>query len=138
MRLSQVTSLLAAAACFSVMYVTAHADDAAIETATLVFSQDLPNLPGQTLTAVLVSYPPGARSVRHHHAGSVLAYVLTGSIRSENSATGPAQVYQAGQVFFEPPGSHHLISENASTSAPASLLAIFVAADGAVLKTADE
>jgi quercetin dioxygenase-like cupin family protein len=138
MRHSQVTSLLAAAACFAVMYVTVHADDAAIESVTPVFSQDLPNLPGQKLTAVLVSYPPGARSVRHHHAGSVLAYVLSGSIRSENSATGPAQVYQAGQAFFEPPGSHHLISENASTSAPASLLAIFVAADGAVLKTADE
>ena len=67
------------------------------------------------------------------HAGSVLAYVLSGEIRSENSATGPARVYKAGETFFEPPGSEHLVSENASATEPASLLAIFVADDGAQL-----
>jgi len=56
-----------------------------------------------------------------------------GQIRSENSATGPAKVYKAGEAFFEPPGSEHLVSENASTTEPASLLAIFVADDGAQL-----
>jgi quercetin dioxygenase-like cupin family protein len=138
MRTSQVASLFAAAASFAAMYAAVQADETATEAATPVFSQALPNLPGQALTAVLVTYPPGAQSVRHHHAGSVLAYVLSGSIRSENSATGPARVYQAGEVFFEPPGSHHLISENASATEPASLLAIFVAEDGAILKTLDE
>jgi quercetin dioxygenase-like cupin family protein len=138
MRFSHVALQLAAAAFCAALSATAQADEAASETGTPVFSQALPNLPGQTLTAILVTYPPGAVSVRHHHAGSVMAYVLSGSIRSENSATGPAQVYQAGQVFFEPPGSHHLISENASATEPASLLAIFVAEDGAMLKTPDE
>src|SRR4029079_11269486 len=66
---------------------------------------------------------------------SVMAYVLTGQIRSENSATGPARVYKAGENFFEPPGSEHLVSENASTTEPASLLAVFVADDGAQLTT---
>jgi quercetin dioxygenase-like cupin family protein len=56
--------------------------------------------------------------------------VLSGAIRSENSATGPARVYKAGESFFEPPGSKHLISENASATEPASLLAVFVADDG--------
>jgi hypothetical protein len=37
------------------------------------------------------------------------------------------------RTFFEPPGSNHLVSENASASEPASLLAIFIAEDGAVL-----
>ncbi len=50
-----------------------------------------------------------------------------------NSATGPARVYKAGETFFEPPGSEHLVSENASATEPASLLAIFVADDGAQL-----
>jgi quercetin dioxygenase-like cupin family protein len=138
MRALQFTSRLAAVACFAVMYATAYGNEAATETVTPVFSQSLPNVPGQTMTAVLVTYPPGARSLRHHHAGSVLAYVLSGSIQSENSATGPSQVYRAGQAFFEPPGSHHLISENASATEPASLLAILIAEDGAVLKTKDE
>jgi len=102
---------------------------------TPVRSEKLPNVPGKSLTAVVVNYAPGGKSASHHHAGSVLAYVLTGSIRSENSATGPARVYKAGESFFEPPGSEHLVSENASTTEPASLLAIFVADDGAQLTT---
>ncbi len=105
---------------------------------TTVFAERLPNLPGKTLTAVLVKYAPGGSSPRHHHAGSVFAYVLSGSIRSQNSATGPTKVYHAGESFFEPPGSEHLISENASTSKPASLLAVFVADDGARLTTYDK
>ena len=100
---------------------------------TPVRSEKLPNVPGKSVTTVLVNYAPGGKSVSHHHAGSVMAYVLTGQIRSENSATGPAKVYKAGEAFFEPPGSEHLVSENASATEPASLLAIFVADDGAQL-----
>jgi quercetin dioxygenase-like cupin family protein len=98
-----------------------------------VFSEKLPNVPGKTLTGVLVKYAPGGKSPSHAHAGSVYAYVLSGQIRSENSVTGPAKVYSAGEGFFEPPGSTHTISENASDTEPASLLAIFVADDGAQL-----
>jgi len=98
-----------------------------------VFSEKLPNVPGKTITGVLVHYAPGASSPSHAHAGSVYAYVLSGKIRSENSVTGPAKVYSAGEGFFEPPGSTHTISENASDTEPASLLAIFVADDGAQL-----
>ena len=103
-----------------------------------VRAEQLPNAPGKTITAVVVNYAPGGKSVGHHHAGSVLAYVLTGEIRSENSATGPARVYKAGESFFEPPRSSHLVSENASATEPASLLAIFVADDGAQLTTFDK
>jgi len=98
-----------------------------------VFSEKLPNVPGKTITGVLVQYAPGGKSSSHAHAGSVYAYVLSGKVRSENSATGPAKVYSAGEGFFEPPGSTHTISENASATEPASLLAIFVADDGAQL-----
>ena len=98
-----------------------------------VFSEKLPNVPGKTLTGVLVNYGPGGKSRSHAHAGSVYAYVLSGHIRSENSATGPAKVYAAGEGFFEPPGSTHTVSENASDTEPATLLAIFVADDGAKL-----
>lgn len=105
---------------------------------TPVFSAALPNVPGNAITAVVVSYGPGGKSPEHHHAGSVLAYVLSGAIRSENSATGPVKVYHAGEAFFEPAGSEHLISENASSTEPASLLAIFVAKQGASLTTIDK
>jgi quercetin dioxygenase-like cupin family protein len=114
---------------------TGSAPDAQV---TPVLAQHLPNVPGKTLTAVLVTYPPGGKSAAHHHAGSVFAYVLSGQLRSEVSTAGPAKVYYAGEGFFEPPGSQHLISENASTAEPASLLAVFVADDGAQLTQPNE
>ena len=104
------------------------------ETVQLIFSSPLPNVPGKSLSAVLVSYAPGEKSPTHdHHQASVFAFVVSGSIKSENSATGPAKIYQAGESFFEPPGSIHSISANGSDTEPAQLLAIFVADDGAEL-----
>jgi len=100
-------------------------------------TEKLPNVPGKSVTAVVVTFPPGAKSPPHHHAGSVLVYVLSGEVRSENSATGPAKVYKAGETFFEPAGSAHLVSENVSATEPATILAVFIADDGATLTTID-
>jgi quercetin dioxygenase-like cupin family protein len=68
----------------------------------------------------------------------VLVYVLSGEVLSENSATGPAKVYKAGETFFEPAGSAHLVSENVSATEPATILAVFIADDGATLTTIDQ
>ena len=38
-----------------------------------VRAEKLPNMPGKTLTAVVVSYAPGGKSAAHQHAGSVFA-----------------------------------------------------------------
>jgi quercetin dioxygenase-like cupin family protein len=103
-----------------------------------VLTEKLANVPGKSITAVVVNYAPGGKSGEPHHAGSVFAYVLSGAIRSENSATGPAKVNKAGESFFEPHGSEHLVSENASATEPASLLAVFVADDGARLTSFDK
>jgi quercetin dioxygenase-like cupin family protein len=108
-----------------------------LDAAKIVMSQKLPNVPGNTLTALLVNYAPGGKTPKHHHPGSVMAFVVSGAIRSQNSATGPARVYQAGEAFFEPPGSEHLVSENVIATEPASLLAVFVAEDGATLRVDD-
>jgi quercetin dioxygenase-like cupin family protein len=109
------------------------AETAPAATVSPVMAEALTNAPGQKLTALLVKYPPGGKSAAHRHPGSVFAYVVSGKIRSQNSVTGPAKVYSAGEGFFEPEGSTHLISENASATEPASLLAVFVAPDGATL-----
>ena len=76
---------------------------------------------------MVVTYPPGGRSPPHHHAKSafIYAHVLSGAIRSQ-VGNEPAKVYRVGEGFHEVPGSPHTISENASTSEPASLLAVFV------------
>ena len=94
-------------------------------------------MPGKKLTAVVVRYAPGGKSLKHHHGGDVFAFVISGAVRSQNSATGPARIYHAGESFFEPAASVHLVSENASLQEPAQLLAVFVADSGAQLTTMD-
>ena len=98
-----------------------------VEQVRPVFEHKIPNAEGKTMVAVIVTYPPGAKSPSHHHAKSafIYAYVLSGAIRSQVDDE-PAKVYQVGEGFNEMPGSHHRISENASDKDPASLLAIFV------------
>jgi quercetin dioxygenase-like cupin family protein len=93
----------------------------------MVFEHVVPNVEGKSMIAVVVTYPPGGKSPAHRHARSafVYAYVLSGAIRSQVDDE-PAKVYQVGEGFYEMPGSHHRISENASDRAPASLLAVFV------------
>jgi len=97
------------------------------EQARVVFEHPLPNAAGKKMVAVLVSYPPGGKSLAHRHANSafIYAYVVSGAIRSQ-VGNEPAKVYRTGEGFYEMPGSHHQVSENASDQEPASLLAIFV------------
>jgi len=98
-----------------------------LEQVKSVFEHVIPNAQGKSMVAVLVSYPPGGKSPAHHHAQSafIYAYVLSGAIRSQ-VGDEPAKVYRVGEGFYEVPGSHHRISENASDKEPASLLAVFV------------
>ena len=92
-----------------------------------VFEHPISNIPGKSLVAVLVTYPPVGKSVSHRHAGSafIYAHVLSGAIRSQVDDE-PARIYRVGENFHEVPGSHHRVSENASQHEPASLLAVFV------------
>ena len=97
------------------------------ESVTPQFSHALPNAPGKSLIAVTVDYPPGAKSGPHTHAKSafIYGYIVSGAIRSQVDDQ-PAKVYRAGEAFYEMPGAHHRVSENASDSEPARLLAVFV------------
>jgi quercetin dioxygenase-like cupin family protein len=136
-RIAVCAALLAVGAMLAGPKSGAHGQEVGVEVRP-VRTEKLANASGKTLTVVKVIYAPGGKSGQHHHAGSVFAYVLSGAIRSENSATGPAKVYKAGESFFEPPGSEHLVSENASATEPASMLAVFVADDDARLTTFDK
>ena len=97
------------------------------ETVKTVFERAIPNIPSKSLTALEVTYAPGGKSASHFHAKSafIYAHVLSGAIRSK-VGDEPAKVYQAGEGWYENPGAHHKISENASASEPAKLLAVFI------------
>ena len=94
---------------------------------TLVFDHALPNVPGKSMKGVLVEYGPGVASTPHTHPNSAFIYatVLQGAIRTSVN-DGPGVTYHAGQNFSEMPGDRHSVDENASTTEPAKLLAVFV------------
>jgi quercetin dioxygenase-like cupin family protein len=96
-------------------------------TATPIFERELPNVPGKSLLAVEVVYPPGGGSPSHRHPASsfIYAYVVSGAIVSAVDDE-PPRVYRPGEGFYEAPGAHHRISRNASRTRPAKLLAVFV------------
>ena len=100
---------------------------AAADKSNLAFDNPIPNIPGKSLVAVEVEYPPGAASLPHAHAKSafIYAYVVSGAIESQVN-DGARRIYRAGESFFEDPGSTHPVSRNASKTQPAKLLAVFV------------
>ena len=93
----------------------------------VVLSRSLPPMKGNNLkvTVVEVAYAPGAASVAHSHPCPVVAYVFSGAIRSQVKGE-PEAVYGVGESFFEPANGVHLISANASRTAPAKFLAYFL------------
>lgn len=90
--------------------------------------EKLPNVPGKSITTALVGFPPNAYSPRHRHPGSVMAFVVKGTVRSQLEG-GPVGTFGPGQTWFEPPGTIHLFAENASATELAEILAVFVADD---------
>jgi quercetin dioxygenase-like cupin family protein len=94
---------------------------------TLVYDHALPNVPGKSIKGVLVEYGPGGSSSAHTHPKSAFIYatVLEGAIQSSVN-DGAVVTYRAGESFSEMPGDRHGVSENASKTEPAKLLAVFV------------
>ncbi|TKC85947.1 cupin domain-containing protein [Trinickia terrae] len=126
MNLRSVLGAACATVAFSIaLPATAHGTG---ETVTPNFEHAIPNVPGKSLTAVVVDYAPGGASPSHEHAKSafIYAYIVSGAIESQVN-DGPKRVYHAGESFFEEPGSLHRVSRNASKTRPAKLLAVFVA-----------
>ncbi len=74
----------------------------------------------------LVAFAPLAYSPAHRHPGSVTAFVVKGTVRSQ-MAGGAAIDYEAGETWFEPPRALHLFAENPSPVEPAEILAVFMA-----------
>ena len=121
------TFLFATALVFATSPAVLAHDDGGDEKVTVVFDQPLPNVPGKSMKGVLVEYAPGGTSPAHTHPNSAFIYatVLEGAITSQVN-NGPVTVYQAGENFSEFPGDHHAVSENASKTERALLLAVFV------------
>ncbi|OYQ28924.1 cupin [Pseudomonas mandelii] len=104
---------------------TAIAHEGPSEKVTVLQDEALKNVPGKKAMMIEVDYKPGQSSIAHKHEGTAMAYVLSGSIISQVKGE-KAITYKAGQYWYEPAGSEHLVSKNASATKPAKLLVFMV------------
>jgi len=79
-----------------------------------------------------VTYPPGVSSAAHQHPGPTFGYVVRGRIRWAINGE-PAKILEAGQSFFEPMGSVHSTSANASDTEPATIAVVILGKAGEAL-----
>ncbi|MBI6567444.1 cupin domain-containing protein [Pseudomonas synxantha] len=116
--------------------LSAHAHDPVYNKETLKVLQEhaLSNVPGKKVLMLTVDYAPGQATVPHSHTGTAVAYVLEGQITSRVNEE-KAITYKAGESFYEPAGSRHLESSNASQTQPAKLLVVMVMDDKAEVLT---
>lgn len=86
----------------------------------------LPSVPGKTLTALLVTFPPNGSTPPHRHGQALLTgYVIEGTSNNKMNDQ-PTTVVKAGDSWFEAPGCHHKVSDNASKTEKLVLIATFV------------
>ncbi|WP_454863535.1 cupin domain-containing protein [Pseudomonas hormoni] len=95
------------------------------EKVTILQDEVLKNVPGKKSLMIEVDYKPGQSSIAHKHEGTAMAYVLSGSIVSQVKGE-QAKTFKAGEYWYEPAGSEHLVSKNASATKPAKLLVFMV------------
>ena len=82
------------------------------------------------LSMITVDYLPGESNPAHIHRAQALAYVLEGSIVMQVRG-GPPVTLTPGQTFYEGPDDVHIVSRNASDTAPAKFLVFLVKEKGA-------
>ncbi|KVC82498.1 cupin [Burkholderia ubonensis] len=100
-----------------------------------VMKQAVPEAPGKLAVVATVDYAPGQASEPHRHLGSVFAVVSKGEVLSQVN-DGPLRRYRAGEGWYEPPGSRHLVSRNGSDTEPAQIVVFGLTGEHEPLKSA--
>lgn len=79
-----------------------------------------------TLVALRLTFPPNASTPPHTHAGAfVCVNVISGHTLNKMN-NDPMQILGPGETFTENPGCRHKISDNASATESATMVATFV------------
>ena len=92
-----------------------------------LLSKDLSGVPGREIRMITVDYLPGGSTPVHTHHAQAMVYVLEGSIVMQVKGQAPVTL-TSGQTWYEGPDDVHVVSRNASNSAPAKYL-VFLAKD---------
>ncbi len=92
---------------------------------TVLFKQDLQDMPGKTGQLLTVEFAPGEVSATHRHNAHTFVYVLEGSVVMQVQGD-EAKTLTAGQTFYENPDDIHTVANNASNTEPAKILVFFI------------
>ncbi|MCW9708041.1 cupin domain-containing protein [Fodinibius salsisoli] len=86
-----------------------------------IFLQKTPDIDYKNVKVSKIQFPPGAEAPRHMHDYATFVYVLKGTI--ENQLKGEkVKIFEAGEMWWEPRGTVHLISRNTHDQQQAELL----------------
>jgi quercetin dioxygenase-like cupin family protein len=99
-----------------------------------LLSKDLAGVPGKEVSMITVEYSPGQSSPAHTHNAQAMVYVLEGAIVMQVKGKDPVTL-TPGQTWYEGPDDVHVVSRNASNSAPAKYLVFMVKGKGAPILT---
>jgi quercetin dioxygenase-like cupin family protein len=90
-----------------------------------LMDKELEGIPGKELLMLTVEYLPGGASLPHRHDAQVCVYVLQGELTMQVEG-GPPVTLRRGQIFYESRTDVHVVSANASKTAPAKILVFMV------------
>jgi quercetin dioxygenase-like cupin family protein len=90
-----------------------------------LMDKELVGVPGRELLMLTVEYLPAGASLPHRHDAQVFVYVLQGAVVMQ-VAGSPAVTLRKGETFYEGPNDVHVVSANASKTAPAKILVFIV------------
>lgn len=129
-QLTLVTLLVVmAASVIPTSVVFAQQSPAGPVTRTDLIRDSLPAGNYRDLRVATIELAPGAAAPRHRHDVAVVAYVLEGTVENQFDG-GALQVHRAGDAWWERPGTTHDVARNASTSAHARLLLVYIGEPG--------
>lgn len=120
-------------ACSTFAASSAQAAEAVV---TPLMTKALPDYPGKEMLMITVEYPPGSVDPIHRHDAHGLIYVLEGSIVMQVKG-GKEVTLTKGQTFYEGPTDVHVVGRNASNTAPAKFLVVFLKKAGAPILTVE-
>ncbi|MEN3354052.1 MAG: hypothetical protein V7640_2210 [Betaproteobacteria bacterium] len=91
-----------------------------------LFKTTMTDVMGRVVTLRQTDREPGNGSAPHRHPGShTFGYILEGAYEVKIDE-GPLRKLGPGETFYEPPGSLHAVSRNASPTQPVKYLVIQV------------
>lgn len=97
-------------------------------TKTGLVQEALADVDGKQITIDHYSLPPQYVGGKHYHSGPVYVYIISGSFSVEEAGK-PAQVFNTGQLYKEPTGTH-MQAKNVSNSEAVEILVIQVGKEG--------